>query len=305
MLRRSFLSSTAATAGTLLAAGTPLAEARAAEASPAFDPFTLVPLGRTGLKVSRTGIGLGFNGSKRQSNHTRMGKERFDALVKGAYDRGVRLFDLADLYGTHPLLLPALRGVPRDKIVIVSKIWERPGGIPETERPPADVVVQRFLKEIGTDYIDIVQMHCMTEADWPSKNARQLELLDKLKQKGVIRTHGVSCHSLEALKTAATEPWVDTVHARINAFGASMDAPPSVVAPVLRQFHEAGKGVIGMKLCANGKHRDDPERRSRSVEYVLNLGTVDAMIVGFEKEAEIDDFAMRVRSAKRGEVLPA
>lgn len=304
MLRRSFLTRTAATAGTLLATRSVLPEAEAA-APAAFDPYAIVPLGRTGLKASRTGIGLGFNGSKRQSNHTRMGKERFDALVKGAFDRGVRLFDLADLYGTHPMLLPALRGVPRNQIVIVSKIWERSGGIPETERPPADVVVQRFLKEIGTDYIDIVQMHCMTEANWPQVHAKQLELLEKLKKKGVIRTHGVSCHSLAALKTAASEPWVDTVHARINAFGASMDAPPDQVAPVLQQMHDAGKGVIGMKLCANGKHRDDPERRSRSVEYVLNLGTVDTMIVGFEKEAEIDDFAMRVRAAKKGAAIPA
>src|SRR5437763_12230188 len=99
--------------GTQLSSG---AEAK----SKFFDPYETVPLGKTKLKVSRFCLGTGMRGGGRQSNHTRMGKEKLQALFRGAYERGVRLFDLADLYGTHPYLIPALKGIPRDQYQIVS-----------------------------------------------------------------------------------------------------------------------------------------------------------------------------------------
>src|SRR5215475_14804831 len=118
---------------------------RAAEAKTGrFDPFENVPLGKSGVKFSRVCMGTGVRGGGRASNQTRMGKEKFEGLIKSAFDRGVRVFDLADLYGTHPYLLPALKGIPRNDYSIITKIWFRPGGIPETERPDADVVVERF-----------------------------------------------------------------------------------------------------------------------------------------------------------------
>src|SRR4030095_13503320 len=135
---------------------------RAAEKAGKFDPYEAVPLGNSKLKVSRVCLGTGMKGGNRESNQTRMGKEKFEGLIKGAYERGVRLFDLADLYGTHSYMLPALKGIPRADYGIITKIWFRDGGIPEKERPDADVVVNRFLKELGTDYIDLLLLHCVT-----------------------------------------------------------------------------------------------------------------------------------------------
>jgi len=219
--------------------------ALAAESKPAyFDPYEPVPLGKSGLKVSRFCLGTGVHGGNRQSDHTRMGKEKFTALVQGAHERGIGLYDLADLYGTHPYLVPALQGIPRDRYGIVSKIWFRPGGIPDKERPDADVVVQRFLKEIGTYYLDLVLLHCVESGTWPAELSRQMEILAGLKQKGLIRAHGVSCHSIPALEAAAKEPWVDSVHTRINPYGMSMDGAVEKVVPVLKNLHAAGKGVV-------------------------------------------------------------
>ena len=82
----------------------------------------------------------------------------------------------------------------------MSKIWTRPGGIPEKERLPADQLVERFLKELQTDYIDVLQIHCMTHADWNVREREQMEVMAKLKEKGLIRAHGVSCHSLEGVE---------------------------------------------------------------------------------------------------------
>src|ERR1035437_7121436 len=196
--RREFVKRSALSIGGILA-GVQLT--RAAEPKPSqFDPYETVPLGRTKLKVSRFCLGTGMHGGNRESDHTRMGKQRFDALIQGAYDRGLRLFDMADLYGTHPYLIPALKGIPRDKYAIVTKIWVHPGGLPEAERPTADVVVARFLKEIGTDYLDLVLLHCVSSPKWPDELRPQMADLSKLKDKGVIRAHGVSCHSVGALE---------------------------------------------------------------------------------------------------------
>jgi aryl-alcohol dehydrogenase-like predicted oxidoreductase len=261
-----------------------------------FNPYEIVPLGKTGLKPSRLCMGTGMRGGQRSSNQTRLGREKFQALIAAAYERGVRMFDLADLYGSHSYLLPALPGVDRKNLVIASKIWWHHNNLPETERPEADAVLARFLKEIKTDYLDILLLHCVTSPAWPSELRRYMDAMAKLKEKGLVRAVGVSCHSLEALETAAAEPWVDVVYARINHTGASMDAAPEQVAPMLKKIHAAGKGVVGMKLIGEGRYRNSDELRNESVKFVLGLGCVDVLDVGFEKTAEIDDFAARIRS---------
>jgi aryl-alcohol dehydrogenase-like predicted oxidoreductase len=275
-------------------AGVPLTNA--AESKPAcFDPYETVLLGQTEIKVSRFCLGTGMRGYNRESDHTRMGKRKFEALLQGAYDRGIRVFDLADLYGTHPYLLPALKGIPRDKYTIITKVWLYPGGLQESERPGAEVSVSRFLKEIGTDYLDLVLLHCISSPRWPEELRPHMDGLAKLKDKGVIRAHGISCHSLAALETAAAEPWVDSVHSRINPYGIRMDDKPEKVVPALRRLHAAGKGVVGMKIIGEGHLRHDAEKRDESARFVLGLGCVDILNIGFEKVEEIDDFAGRVR----------
>ena len=293
MKRREFLARSIAGVGGLLLGSGCLDTARRKPIT--FDPYERVPLGKTKIKVSRVGFGTGMRGGNRQSNQTRLGEKKFEALLRASYERGVRLFDLADLYGTHPYVARALRKMPRKDYVISSKIWWRGGGIPEKERPDADVVVNRFLKELNTDYIDIILLHCVDRPNWPDELGEQMNILEKLKKKGIVRAHGVSCHSLPALQAAADEPWVDSVNVRINAYGKNMDGPVAKVEPVVRKLHKAGKGVIGMKLIGEGAFRNSDEKRDNSVRYVLGLGCVDAMVVGFEKVEEIDDFAARVR----------
>jgi aryl-alcohol dehydrogenase-like predicted oxidoreductase len=264
-----------------------------------FDPYEIVPLGQTGLKVSRVCIGTGAHGYQRESNQTRLGADKFHDLLRGAYDRGIRMFDMADLYGSHPYLMPALKGIPRDNFVISTKIWFHQNGLPEKERPDADVVIPRFLKEINTDHLDLVLLHCMTSGTWPQDMRKQMDILSGFKEKGVIRALGVSCHSLPALEAAVTEPWVQSVHSRINPYGDSMDGATADVVPVLKKLHAAGKGVVGMKIIGNGKFRDSDEQRNASVKLALQLGCVDVLNVGFESHDQIDDLAARVRSVPR------
>jgi diketogulonate reductase-like aldo/keto reductase len=294
--RRQFLKQSAVAASSLML-GPSL---RAADAKPAkFDPYETVSLGRSGLKMSRVCLGTGMRGGNRQSNHTRMGKAKFEALLKGSYDRGVRVFDLNDLYGTHPYVVPALSGIPRDRYQIITKIWFRPGGIPEPERPDADVVIERFLRELKTDYIDLLLLHCVVSPKWPEELRQQMDIIAKFKDKGVVRAHGVSCHSLEALEAAVTEPWVDSVHARINPYGDSMDGPGDKVAPVLKKLCDAGKGVVGMKIIGEGRYRSDDAKKNASIRFALELGCVHVLNVGCESLEEVDDLAARIQQVEK------
>ena len=113
-------------------------------------------LGRTGLKVSVAGLGCG--GFSRLGLGT--GKSEADAIgiIRAALDLGVNLFDTAAAYGTEPVLGKALRGVPREQVVICTKA---PFGVSNPDATPEKAVasLDRSLQELGTDYIDVYQLH--------------------------------------------------------------------------------------------------------------------------------------------------
>jgi aryl-alcohol dehydrogenase-like predicted oxidoreductase len=265
----------------------------AAAAPPSTDPIGLVPLGKH-LTVSRIGIGFGVKSSNRESNLSRRGLEHAEKVVRHAYDAGVRFFDQADLYGCHQYVARALAGKPRESYILSSKVWFHPQGIPAEDVADADVAVKRFLKECNADYLDLVQIHCMSRRDWPVEMRKQMDLLEGLKEKGLIRAHGVTCHAVAALEAAAEEPWVDVVHARINPYGIKMNKPAAETMPVVEKIHAAGKGVIGMKLLGEGEFSGDSGKCDESIRYVTSSGAVDALIVGFETTDQIDDFKGRV-----------
>lgn len=292
-LKRSALGLGAMLAGSQLGAiGIAPPDKQVASAAKFFDPFEQVTLGKSGLKFSRVCMGTGTNGWSHQSNQTRLGKDTFQRLLREAYERGIRTFDLADQYGTNPYLAGPMEGVSRDSYQIITKFrWPED----DPDQPSADEVVPKFLKELSTDHIDLLLLHCVTSATWPQQLRRQMDALQKWKEKGAIRALGVSCHSIPALEAAAAEPWVDSVHARINPYGMSMDAEPEKVIPVLKKIHAAGKGVVGMKIIGAGKLRNDPKRRQESVKFALNLGCVHILNVGFESIAQVDGLAVHVR----------
>ena len=295
LTRRQFVTLTAAGTGSLLL-GNAININNSSLVQSQADPYRIITLGKTGIKTTLLGMGTGYNGYNRSSSITRAGTA--ESVIRHAYDAGIRFFDCADAYGTHPYTARALKGLPRENYTLNTKIWLSPGALPEPERPDANIVVDRFRKELNTDYIDIVQIHLMTSATWTDEHKRQMDILETLKSKGVIRAHGVSIHSLQAMEAAAVSPWVDVVHVRINPFGMSMDSTnPDVVTPVIEKLHKSGKGVIAMKVFGNGKFRDDSEKLDQSLKYVLGLGTVDMIIIGFEKPEQIDNCSERVAKA--------
>jgi aryl-alcohol dehydrogenase-like predicted oxidoreductase len=246
-----------------------------------------VILGKTGIKTSRLAMGTGTVGSGHHSHQTNLGVKGLSELLLNGHDQGLRFFDSADSYGSHPHVAEALKHVPRDKVTVLSKTWARD---PETARADLD----RFRKELGTDYLDICLMHCLTEADWTDRYRGVMDVLSEAKEKGIIRAHGCSCHSIEALRAAAKSSWVEVDLVRINPIGSHMDADPDAVISVMREMRAAGKGLIGMKILGQGDLRD---RQDEAIKYALSLGLLDAFTIGAENKNEQQDLIRRIAAA--------
>ena len=291
--RRDFLAqATAATAAMSAATlgASPSAKAALVKSNLPKTATSKVILGKTGVEVSLVGMGTGSVGVGQASNQTRLGIAAFTKVVRHAIDRGVCLFDVADQYGSHVYLREALKGVDRDKYVIQTKTHA-------TNVKDAKSHIERYRLELGVDYIDIVLLHCMQNANWPAENAGSMDYLMQAKSDKLIRAHGTSCHGMDPLNIAAKHPFVEVDLARINPEGLIMDDKrPDEVASRLEEMHNAGKGVIGMKIFGEGRMKEG-ERRDASLKFVLGLGTVNAFIIGFESPAQVDDALERTQKA--------
>jgi 1-deoxyxylulose-5-phosphate synthase len=238
-----------------------------------------VPLGSSGIIASRLGMGTGSAGWNGESRQTRLGTAAFVRLARRAFDSGITFFDTADAYGSHPFMRAALAEIPRDRVQIQTKIIHR-----TAEEAKADL--DRFRRELGTDYIDSVLIHVVTEPDWNVRYRGVMDVLSEAKARGVISAHGVTCHSLAALETAAAEPWVEIDQARFNHAGSHMDAAPEVVQPVLARMRAAGKGVLAMKVLGQG---DLAAEKETTLRCCIESGVFHGLVIGFEAPGEIDE----------------
>jgi predicted aldo/keto reductase-like oxidoreductase len=288
--RREFLGQSAAAVGAL-AAGNVLVSAREA-------PRTLksgvdqVTLGRTGIRTSLIGMGTGSIGVRHSSNQVRLGHEKFCKLVRYGFDRGITYFDAADQYGSHIYLRDALKGLPRDRLFLQSKTRA-------TTAEMARADIDRIREELGTDYLDTLLMHCMVKSSWPTDFRPVMDVLSDAKAKGYVRGIGVSCHGMAPLQAAVECDWVDVDLARINPIGGNkgrMDGTPDQVSACLKAMHQQGKGILGMKILAEGQLKSE-EEQLRSLRFVLGLGCVDAMVIGFESAQQINQILQRVEKA--------
>ncbi|KAA3660928.1 MAG: aldo/keto reductase [Calditrichaeota bacterium] len=288
--RRQFLQRSAGGAAAF-AVGNPFSQNKNAIA--AEERVDRVVLGRRGIETSRLAFGTGSFGWELHSQQTDLGMKGFAKLLQQAYDHGVTFMDLADIYGSHRFFRNTLKFLPREKLTVLSKIWTRNTRWLQYQgfQPTFD----RFRKETGCDYLDIVLIHCRESANWEEEDAALMDAMSEAKECGDIRAVGVSCHTLDALKVAAKSEWVDVILTRINNKGARMDGPPEAVMPVIKEAHDNGKGIVGMKIFGCGNLIEESQRNS-SLRYVLGSGYVDAMTIGVDNIEHLRDNILRINA---------
>jgi aryl-alcohol dehydrogenase-like predicted oxidoreductase len=286
MNRRRFVQATLGAAGAVLT-GRFSPALRGAGVPQAND---VIHLGPDKIRLSRLAMGTGTKGGSRQRL---LGIQGLADMLHYGYDQGVFFWDTADSYKTHPHVREALKRVPREKVTILTKTGARTA---DEMRATLD----RFRQELNTDYIDIVLLHALRTPNWPEERKGAMEVLSEAREKGLVRSHGCSCHSIEALRTAARTPWVHVDLARINPATLHMDADPPTVIEVLRQMKAAGKGVIGMKILGEGGLRD---RVDEALRFALSLDCVDCFTIGAENRQEFGDLLERIPRA--GEMAKA
>jgi len=291
--RRQFLERSTGAAGALLLTSCSWFSAQAATKRTAVDQ---IALGKTGIKLSRLGFGTGTDSGNVQHE---LGQEGFNKLIRYAYDHGITYFDCAQSYKTFEWLGGAIKGLPREKLFIQSKI----GGQPEQVLAAID----RHRKVFDTDYVDSLLVHCMIKDGWTDQWKRVMDGFDEAKEKKWIRAKGVSCHSLPALRAATASNWTEVHLVRVNPQGVHMDGEneqvwdnqthePAPVLAELKTMRAKGRGVIGMKIIGNGEFTK-AEDREKSVRFAMSRPELDAVVIGFKSTAEIDEAIRRMNGA--------
>ncbi|MFC2123783.1 aldo/keto reductase [Bacteroidota bacterium] len=288
--RRQFIKSTAAVTGAAVLASS-------CTTAPKPTATDLVPLGKTGLKIPRLGFGTGTRGGTIQRS---LSTDEFNRLLHYAFEKGIRFIDTAENYKTHSWVHDAIKGLPREKLFILTKMPRIPDNPLET--------LDRYRQELGVDYLDAVLVHAVQTPDWNEERKVVLDALEEAKNKEIIRSHGVSCHSLTALRKSADLGWVDINLVRINPQGNKMDmlkpargkrSDESHVAGVVEQMkvmRANGHGIIGMKIYGEGDFQK-LEDREKSMRYVWQSGLVDSITVGYKSFEEIDETILLTNQA--------
>ena len=251
-------------------------------------PSDRISLGNTGIEMSRMAMGTGTSGWRGSSNQSRqLGIKGMADLLRAAYDEGINFWDSADQYGTHAHLKEALKKIERDKVVILTKTTSK-----TYETVKADL--DRFISEIGTDRLDVVLLHAVTDPQWDVNMKGAMEALSEAKEAGIIKAHGISCHSIGALETAADSPWVEVDLARYNPGGVAMDADIDTVHKVLTRMKDNGKAIIGMKVYGAGKLVD---KKDECLQFHTAAKFIDGFTLGIESIEQLRDIQKRLPEA--------
>ncbi len=248
----------------------------------------VIEIGPTKVKVSRMGVGTGTYGAGHESNQTRaLGTKGVADMLCAAYDRGIIFWDVADAYGTHDAVKLALKTVPREKVTILTK----------TDAWTADKTkedIDRFLKELGTDYIDILLLHTRESPTWDQDDKGSMDVMAAAKDKKVLRAVGISCHSVEAIQVSSKHPWLDISMVRLNPAGERMDhGGPEVVLPIVKQAKANGKGTIGIKVLGEG-YLTDGEDHNNALRYALTKDALCCFSIGCESLKQVEDNIARI-----------
>jgi predicted aldo/keto reductase-like oxidoreductase len=256
-----------------------------------------VTLGKSNVQVTRLAFGTGTHSGAQQRH---LGQEEFTRLVRYAYGNGIRFFETADAYhGMPEMLSVALKGLPRDSYRLMTKY-----DVHHSEDPT--VGVHRLIGALGTDYVDIMLLHCVRSPNWPQETTHLQDAFQKAKEKKLMLAHGASVHGKPALTAFPGNPFLDVAMIRMNHKGAHMDTASTqdidekgdvpFVVDHMRRTKAGGAGIISMKLVGEGEFKN-PDDRQAALNFAFRKAGVDCVTIGFGSTAEIDEAIKRISTA--------
>ena len=258
------------------------------EAGAELRPLTKrLPYGPTGLPVSRLCWGTGLMAHLK---HNMSHADAARVLMRGL-ELGVNFWDTADGYKTHPHVGEALRQVGsgnRERVVINTKTKAK-----TAEEARADV--DRFLAEMGTEYIDTILLHGLETPDALREREAALDELQRIKAAGKVRGVGISTHlgTGAIMDRCASDARIEVILTTVNVDGQMLKGSMESHRPLVEKVFEAKKGITLMKTLAQGGLTKTPEMVREAIRFNLSLPYAHSVCVGVNSVEEVE-FAVRV-----------
>jgi aryl-alcohol dehydrogenase-like predicted oxidoreductase len=233
----------------------------------------LVPLGKTGLLVSRLCFGALTVGPLQ----AKLDVEDAARVMAYAIALGVNFFDTAQLYGTYPHIRRAIALSGKHDLIITSKTYAY-------TRELAQAAVEEALRELGRETIDIFMLHEQESIHTLNGHAEALEYLFECKSRGIIKAVGLSTHHVAGVY-GAIEKKLDVIHPLLNIAGLGIvDGTRQDMELAVKKAHDAGIGIYGMKALGGGNLF---KKASECLDYALGLDDLDSIAIGMQSVEEV------------------
>jgi predicted aldo/keto reductase-like oxidoreductase len=235
-----------------------------------------VRLGKTNLKVSRVGIG----GIPLQ----RPSEKEAVEVIQHALDKGINLIDTSIGYGQSEIRIGKAIAGRRDDVIIITRTGSTDG-----ER--MKVSLEKSMKQLQTDYIDVYEMHNVSTAkryDEVFAEGGSLEAMYEAKEQGKIGFLGFTSHCMETMLKAVKSEAFDVILFPFNFV--NNDAAEKLV-PLTKKLDI---GFTAMKPFAGGRLRDV----DLVMKYLLQFDNV-IPVPGVEKKIEIDQIIDVVEGSRK------
>ena len=200
-------------------------------------------------------------------------------LIEYAYDKGVNFLDTAELYENYSYIKTALKNIKRENYVITTKTYAY---TKEMAKNSLDLA----LKELGTDYIDMFLLHEQESIHTVRGHFEAIEYFLKEKEKGKIRSIGISTHRVAGVKAAREVKEIEVVHPIFNKYGIGIqDGNVEDMLKEIQEVHKMGKGIYAMKPLGGGHLIKEAES---AFNYVKGIDSIDSIAIGMQSTDEID-----------------
>ncbi len=231
-------------------------------------------LGKSNIEVSRLCFGS-LTMTKSQKN---LSKEESGKLLDFAFENGINFIDTADLYDNYHQIREVFNYQKREDLIITSKTYAY-------TKEGAREALNRYLKELKTDYADIFLLHEQESEMTLKGHYEALEELWKLKEKGYIRSVGISTHKIAAVRAARAFKEIEIVHPMVNVKGLGiLDGTLNEMLKEISLARKKGIGIYAMKVLGGGHLISQSEE---AIKWAVDNDLFDSIALGMQSKEEI------------------